>query len=215
MPTYKLHYFNLRARGELIRLLFAVADVRYEDHRIDFKDWLPLKPTFLFQQLPVLEFCSADGKTTQINQSGTIAMFLAKEFGLAGSTHLEAAQMQALGETISDMLTGIFEVVFSKTDSEEVKAKKLAELREERLTKFLEAFEKYFKANLSASGYIVGNKLSMADLAFFNVFDQLHDVKALEFASLLAAYPTLSVHYKVIRDHPRLKSYLATRPAGP
>ena len=45
MPTYKLHYFNLRARGELIRLLFAAADVRYEDHRIDFKDWLALKPS--------------------------------------------------------------------------------------------------------------------------------------------------------------------------
>ena len=45
MPTYKLHYFNLRARGELIRLLFAASDMRYEDHRIDFKDWLSLKPS--------------------------------------------------------------------------------------------------------------------------------------------------------------------------
>lgn len=39
MPNYKLHYFNLRARGELIRLIFAAAGVEYEDYRIPFKDW--------------------------------------------------------------------------------------------------------------------------------------------------------------------------------
>lgn len=44
---------------------------------------------------------------------------------------------------------------------------------------------------------------------------QLHEVKALDFAPLLATYPTLSAHYKVIKEHPRLKSYLATRPSGP
>lgn len=40
-----------------------------------------------------------------------------------------------------------------------MQTKKLADLREDRLKKFLEAFEKYFRNNLSASGYIVGNKV--------------------------------------------------------
>lgn len=43
MPHYKLHYFNLRARGEIIRLIFAAAGVEYEDYRITFKDWPSVK----------------------------------------------------------------------------------------------------------------------------------------------------------------------------
>ncbi len=43
MPTYKLHYFNLRARAELVRLIFAYANVDYEDIRIPFEEWPALK----------------------------------------------------------------------------------------------------------------------------------------------------------------------------
>ena len=44
MPKYILHYFNGRGRAEIARILFAVADVSYEDHRIQQADWPKLKP---------------------------------------------------------------------------------------------------------------------------------------------------------------------------
>ena len=45
MPKYVLTYFNFRARAELPRLLFAVADQEFEDRRITkIEDWLDLKP---------------------------------------------------------------------------------------------------------------------------------------------------------------------------
>jgi hypothetical protein len=44
MPTYKFIYFNGRARGEVIRVLFAVAGVKYEDKRVEQADWPALKP---------------------------------------------------------------------------------------------------------------------------------------------------------------------------
>lgn len=44
---YKLTYYNLRARGEPIRLVLAYAGVDYEDVRIPFdlksEEWLALK----------------------------------------------------------------------------------------------------------------------------------------------------------------------------
>ena len=43
-PHYKLTYFNLRARAELSRLVFAAAGVQYEDVRIDQSNWPALKP---------------------------------------------------------------------------------------------------------------------------------------------------------------------------
>lgn len=45
MVHYKLTYFNARARAEIIRLIFAVADEKYEDVRLDRENWRTLKPS--------------------------------------------------------------------------------------------------------------------------------------------------------------------------
>jgi prostaglandin-H2 D-isomerase / glutathione transferase len=45
MPNYKLHYFNATARADLIRLLFAVSGIDFEDHRIEQNEWPAIKPT--------------------------------------------------------------------------------------------------------------------------------------------------------------------------
>lgn len=45
MPSYTLIYFDLRARGELIRLVFAEAGQKYEDKRVTFDEWKDLKPS--------------------------------------------------------------------------------------------------------------------------------------------------------------------------
>jgi len=47
MPNYKLTYFEMRGRGEIVRLVFAAAGVHYEDHRIDMSDWPAMKPSKL------------------------------------------------------------------------------------------------------------------------------------------------------------------------
>ena len=46
MPAkYKLTYFDARGRGEPIRMLFAAADVKYDEVRVKFEDWPELKPS--------------------------------------------------------------------------------------------------------------------------------------------------------------------------
>ena len=40
MSTYQLYYFNIKARAEPIRILFAQADVKYEDIRIAKEEWM-------------------------------------------------------------------------------------------------------------------------------------------------------------------------------
>ena len=71
MAEFKLNYFNLRARGELIRMIFAAAGQEFTDNRIEFPDWPALKPNTPFGQLPYLEITEG-GKTTAICQSMAI-----------------------------------------------------------------------------------------------------------------------------------------------
>ena len=44
MPAkYKLIYFNVTGRAEMVRTMFAAAGVEYEDERIKMADWPKLK----------------------------------------------------------------------------------------------------------------------------------------------------------------------------
>ena len=43
MVHYKLTYFNGRGRAEVARIMFAIADVEYEDVRVSFDDWPAMK----------------------------------------------------------------------------------------------------------------------------------------------------------------------------
>jgi glutathione S-transferase len=51
----KLYYFNLQARGELIRLILAAAGRSYEDIRFEFNQWPEYRPKMILGQCPVLE----------------------------------------------------------------------------------------------------------------------------------------------------------------
>ena len=78
--------------------------MKFEDKRIpapwdDMENWQKIKPTTPFGQVPLLE---VDGE--QISQSIAIARYCAKEFGLAGKTTFEAAQMDEIVDALQDAL---------------------------------------------------------------------------------------------------------------
>ena len=52
--VYGLHYFNARGRAEGIRLIFAQAGQKFEDHRYTYEEWAKLKSQMPLGQIPVL-----------------------------------------------------------------------------------------------------------------------------------------------------------------
>ena len=44
MVKYTLVYFDAPGRAEVSRILFALADVEYEDRRVTGEEWAKLKP---------------------------------------------------------------------------------------------------------------------------------------------------------------------------
>lgn len=93
MALYKLYYFNLRARGEVVRLVFAAAGQKFEDHRFEFSEWPQYKSKAPFGQTPWLEIHEAN-RVAYLSQSTAIARYLARKFGLAGKNEFETAEIE-------------------------------------------------------------------------------------------------------------------------
>jgi hypothetical protein len=57
--SYKLTYFDVKGRGEAIRLIFAATGVKYADDRVPHQYWPKIKPsknTFMHSQSIALKF---------------------------------------------------------------------------------------------------------------------------------------------------------------
>jgi len=214
MTTYKLHYFNARGRGELSRYLFAVAGVPYEDLRyslpsrgvtegLDFNE--KVKESFPFGQMPVLDV-TKDGKTTSIAQSHAIERYLARQFGLMGSTDEEAGVIESITEGILDIIVAYMTARRNPNKEESEKGVKL--FFDETLGKNYALFARFYTNNTTGSGWAVGDKVSLADIALFLQFDYYDDQDSVR--KVLDHYPVLSEVREKVR--PLLSDWIAKRP---
>jgi len=201
---YHLCYFNFRARAELARLLFAQAEQEYDDERMEPSKWLERKPSCPFGQLPTL---TVDG--VQLCQAHAIARFLAREFGLAGSTSVEQAQADMIVECVDDMLAPIMGCYREKS------IEKQTEMRvnyEQELPVFMEMMEKLLTQNNNGDSYIVGDQLTWADLSVMNAW---YWIPGFGVIPQLDNYPKLLAHKKRIESLPKIAEWIKTRPETP
>lgn len=199
MPTYKLYYFNMKGRGEAIRLIFAQAGVPFEDYRFKEGEWPTYKEKTPMGQAPVLE---VDGK--QLCQSLAIARYLAKQFGLQGSNDWEAAQCDMLSDGFQDVV-GTMRPWFIEKD-EAKKAEILANLKKEHFIPFADRYEKILAAN--PSGFYVGDKVTWLDLVLFALEEWWSGM----LPDVMGAHPKMKAHMEKIAALPNIKKWLETRP---
>ena len=87
-PKVTLHYFNLRARAEMIRWILCYSGVEWKDRRIERAEWPSVAPKTPFGQLPYIEVA---GKNIPLAQTYAIARYLARQHGSAGREAWEEA----------------------------------------------------------------------------------------------------------------------------
>mmetsp|Transcript_22913 Transcript_22913/g.73675 ORF Transcript_22913/g.73675 Transcript_22913/m.73675 type:complete len:305 (+) Transcript_22913:66-980(+) len=116
VPQYRLLYFNLRGIVEGVRLLLALAEIRYEDWRYPMRAsgrGFGVDRAFLRDQengifksnmnsLPILEIVENDGGW-QLGQSGAILRYLAAKHGKFGKTERDRAQIDAVLEHVREI----------------------------------------------------------------------------------------------------------------
>ncbi|KAL7074831.1 hypothetical protein ACQ4LE_005942 [Meloidogyne hapla] len=198
MVQYKLHYFDLAARAEPIRMLFYYNNQHFEDYRIKREDWPTEKSKYIFGQVPVLE---VDGK--QLAQSGAILQFLGKKFGLSGKNEWEeakATEIIFLGDEMGATVGPYFGAKFGFREGDVEKLRKDV---------FLPAIERYFpiyekRLEESNSGFILPSGLSFVDFSVAHFIGMLIEMEN----DVMNKYPKLVDYSKRFYSLPQLKEYL-------
>ncbi|XP_071808423.1 glutathione S-transferase-like [Asterias amurensis] len=201
-PRFKLTYFDIRGKAEVIRLMFAASGVEFEDKRIAVEDWSKIKPSTPFGRLPVLEF---DGNV--LPETKAIAGFVARATGLYGQSSLEQARIDVVMEIIHDLqLTfSIGQVQKDAKNKEEL----IKSFFEKDCLKFVNWLEGLLVQNQGGDGFFVGDSVSMADLDFYAGHELLLKGNPAAFQNA----PKLTSLIARVEEIPKIKDWLPNRPA--
>lgn len=198
-PEYKFTYFNTTGLGESIRMLFRYGGIEFEDNRIEKADWPKLKDTMIFGQIPMLEY-----KGKRYHQSNSIARCIAKKVHLAGNDELEALEIDAMVDTITDFRLQV--TAFANEKNEKVKENMKGPLFTETYPRYFKHLDQFAADN---NGYLVLGKLTWADFILVGILEAFKARVGLDMA---ANYPNLKAVEKHVLDLPAIQEWIKIRP---
>jgi glutathione S-transferase len=216
----KLVYFNLKGLAETSRILFALANVDYEDfrfpfevidaseHKFDRKEFEEARENGLLKgsmsKLPFLEVHDDNGSVHVISQSKAVERYISRKYGLMGSNEIEAARIDAVCESVRD-LKDAYQKVKGTEGAKNSENSKIEAFFTEGLLESLKKLEGILDYN---TFFAIGNKLSLADVTIYNFLVHYFDRNI---SKLLKEVPRLGyIAMKVHKRH-EVKDWLAKR----
>jgi glutathione S-transferase len=204
--SYVLTYFNLTGRAETIRLIFAAGGIKFEDKRIEKSEWPAMKSSTPWGGVPTLQI---GGKTT-IGQSMAIARYAAKEANLAGKCAIEQAQADSVAETINELREKAISIF--KIQEADKKAAALTEFTTQFLPQVLANIDKFHSANNGGKGFLVGDKLTWADLHWYATAEVVAFFAPDSVQIIKDQFPRLQQLFERVAAIPKVAEYLKKRP---
>ena len=212
----KLTYFNVRGLAETSRFLLALGGEEYEDFRyplevIDMSKHEMKKDEFdkdkadgkLVTSLNKVPFLEVDGVT--IPQSKSVERFLARRFNMMGSNDLEAAQIDAICESVRDFKDMYQKVRFLPEDEKE------AGMKEWFTVTLVERLTLLENQLVGESGFSVGNTTTLSDVVLFTFVTEFFDNKEAALNATLASPKVRAVVDRLSSDEKVLK-WVSERP---
>ncbi|KAF7244051.1 hypothetical protein EG68_10363 [Paragonimus skrjabini miyazakii] len=186
-------------------MVLHAAELEFEDHRIEMKDWPAIKPTIAAGQLPVLDVTTCCGKTRQMDESMAIARWFAKKHQMMGSNDEEYYEVERVIGQCSDIYRDVYIIFQAKGDEKEKLTKEFTEGNGPRL---LGMISKHLEA--SSTGLVVGDKATLADFCIICAIDQVEvTVPGLS----KDKFPIFEHHRQtVLKKHAKLAAYMEKRP---
>uniref|UniRef100_A0A1A7X9T1 Glutathione S-transferase n=1 Tax=Iconisemion striatum TaxID=60296 RepID=A0A1A7X9T1_9TELE len=188
-----LHYFNGRGKMESIRWLLTVAEVEFDEFHLTTRDqYLKLLDdgSLMFQQVPLVEI---DGM--KLVQTKAILHYIAEKYNLYGKDMKDRAMINMYSEGLIDLMEMIMVLPFVSDTKPKL---------DNILTKAKERYLPVFEKALSGPVYLVGGKLSLADVLLLECTLMLEE----KFPAILADFPNIKAFQGRMTQIPAISRFL-------
>lgn len=203
-----IYYFPLRGRVEVLKLMCAAKGLAFEMRDVDYGAMKSDRAQYPFAQCPRM----VDGDV-DICQSNAMIRHLARKHGLYGAGEAAAAQVDQLLDAVESIRLKYLTLIYQDELSESAKAAYVAtHIAKDSASgrnggAHFDYLEGLLGRNAGGAGFFVGDALSAADLAVWEIVDlHLRIFKDV----MTAAYPLLTGHHGRIAQLPGIKEYLAS-----
>lgn len=211
---YELYYWpTIQGRGEFVRLALEAAGADYVDvsRQDDGKAMMALlEETDHASFAP--PFLKLGDRT--VGQVAAILAWLGPQLSLSPNGDSDRAWLNQIQLTVADFVAEVHDThhpVEMKAYYDEQKEEALRrsrEFREHRISKFLGWFEKTLKSNPSGSDWLVGDRLTYADLSLFQIVEGLRYAFPKAAARELEKTPLVVAVHDRVAALPRIAAYL-------
>ena len=223
VPKLVLSYFNMGGRAEPLRLACVLGKIPFTNKGISFQDWPTVKSQYPMGQVPLLEVEEEPGQDkVAIGQSMAILRYLGRLGNLYPIDPIQAMQVDSYVDAAVDAsrglelsLRGPSAVLMSTT---EWSKEDMMAMRERLCTdsnKGLPFYLNFFETALSnsESGWIVGNSITIADLALHRFVAWISGgfMDGIP-ADLVNGYPKLKKHFDTIEALPEVVAFRKNYP---
>ena len=219
-----LVYFDIIGICWPIRCLLHLKDIDYERLTISLGAWIHRNPDGCE---PLIECCRNGhlpvyvDSDVHMSQSNLIMAYLAEKHDLFGDNAEERRMINEIMAHAYDALfhwSGLFQIIIKLAIPDAVAESRLRAFMgngmwgvlSDGYRRNLDPFERYLRANPDKdSGFIVGSRLSIADLHAFNVLCNWY--KAFDRARFVQSHPRLDRYIRGIAALPRVGDYIRHR----
>lgn len=216
--AYELYYWDgIEGRGEFVRLALEEAGATYVDVARE-KGTGALMALWESADLTTPSFAPpilVDGKQV-IGQTANILLHLGARHGLAPKAEAARLWTNQIQLTVADFVTEAHDVhhpigaAFYYKDQKREAKRRAAWFRDERMARFLGWFEAILARNPKGPKFLVGARLSYADLSLFQVVEGLRYAFPKAMARVEADCPLVVALHDRVAVRPRIAAYLAS-----
>jgi glutathione S-transferase len=217
---YELYYWpTIQGRGEFVRLALEEAAASYRDVARESGRGAGVPSLLHFLQGRAVErppfappFLRA-GRLI-VGQTANILQFLGPRHSLAPNSHGGRLWTHELQLTIADLLAEVHDthhpvaVSLYYEDQKKEARRKAADFLKTRMPKYLGYFEKILTSNSRGGRYLLGAKLTYADLSLFQIVAGLSYAFPNTSAKAARKYRHLFALHARIQERPRIAAYL-------
>ena len=216
---YELFYWpTIQGRGEFVRLALEEAAVPYADVARTRAGMKRMQALLDDQRLARPPFAPPFLKAGDalIAQTANILLFLGERHGLAPRNAAARYFTHQLQLTLADLVAEVHDAhhpIASSLYYEDQKGaarRRTAHLIGERLPKFLGYFERILARDRSGRGWLVGARVTYADLSLFQVVSGLSYAYPKAMARLARRYRRVMDNAARVALRPRIGAYLAS-----